>query len=341
MKISETVDRNSISKKISDTFLTVIDLFCNKYLFLTLLINIAIVTKPVVTAISITNGMYMYYTSETQVVGNRPCRFFGLFSFLYPDKYLFMNVFKIMYFIALVLLAWAVYLLIKRINDLDKKMAIMFAVDIPVILIFQSSDRQVLSLAFLFALIAVAFSVYFLLYGNGMSKYFALILACIAVIIDVRLVYLCIIVSIVFLRNKHSTRKVKNISGMIFLLTVTLTIASAVVTNDNKSSEDVKKYFEVHYSEEFKNEEVDTDDEIFNDNAFIGNNPTISEGFFKVTAFDLLTGWIPEVADTLISFLYEDIFQGLCYIYIPVILIYNHLTVPEEKKKGIIEGNND
>lgn len=340
MKITETVDKNRISQKMSDIFITVIDLFCNKYLFLTLLINIAIVTKPVVTAISITNGMYMYYTAETQIVGNRPCRFFGLFSILYPDKYLFMNVFKVMYFIALVLLSWAIYLLIKRIDDSDKKMTIMFAVDIPVILIFQSSDRQVLSLAFLLALTAVAFAVYFLLYGNGITKYFALVLACIAVIIDIRLSYLCIIVSIIFLVNKHSTQTVNAISGMIVLLSVILIVVSAIVTNDNKSSEEVKKYFEVHYADEFKNEEDDTEDDIFNDTALVGNNPTISEGFFKVTAFDLLTEWIPGIADTLISFLYEDIFQGLCYIYIPVILIYNHLTVPEEKKREIIEGNN-
>ena len=219
-------------------------------------------------------------------------------------------------------------------------MTIMFAVDIPVILIFQSSDRQVLSLAFLLALTAVAFAVYFLLYGNGITKYFALVLACIAVIIDIRLSYLCIIVSIIFLVNKHSTQTVNAISGMIVLLSVILIVVSAIVTNDNKSSEEVKKYFEVHYADEFKNEEDDTEDDIFNDTALVGNNPTISEGFFKVTAFDLLTEWIPGIADTLISFLYEDIFQGLCYIYIPVILIYNHLTVPEEKKREIIEGNN-
>ena len=122
MKISKTVEHSSISEKLSDTFLTVIDLFCNKYLFLTLLINITIVTKPVLTFISVSSGMYMYYTAETSAVGNRPCRFFGLLSGLFPDKYLFMTVFKAMYFIALILLSYAMYLLVKKASDYGKKM---------------------------------------------------------------------------------------------------------------------------------------------------------------------------------------------------------------------------
>ena len=128
MKNYQTVEYNKISNKLSDTFLTVVDLFFNKYLFLTLLINIAIVTKPVVSAISVTTGMYMYYTSETGTVGHRPCRFFGLLSGLYPDKYMFMTVFKIMYFVALLLISLAIYFLIRRLSELRKKIIVIFGV---------------------------------------------------------------------------------------------------------------------------------------------------------------------------------------------------------------------
>lgn len=341
MKISETIDQNSVPKKMADTFLTLIDLFCNKYLFLILLINVAIVTKPVVTAISVTNGMYMYYTAETSAIGHRPCRFFGILSGLYPDKYLFMSVFKIMYLVALVLLAFLLYRLIKSLTDLDKKMTIMFGIDIPLALFFNCTERPVLSLAMMVALVAVACALYVILYGKNKLIYFAPILVSAAVLIDVRTVYLCMFIPLVlFVKKPHMRRTEKVILGAtIGLLLIVFTLL-AIASDDNKNSDEVKNYFEVHYSENYDRPNNYTDEETGEYHMSNTRSTLLSEGFFKVTPIDLITEWIPRIADTLISFLYEDIFQGLCYIYIPVILIYNHLTVPEEKKREIIEANN-
>ena len=331
MKISETVDKKGVSKKIADTVLTVIDLFFNKYLFLTVLINIAIVTKPVVTAISVTTGMYMYYTAETSAIGNRPCRFFGLLSELYPDKYLFMSVFKIMYLIAIILLTAVLNKFIKRVNHSNKKMAMMFAIDIPFALFFNCTERSVLSLAMMFALVFVFCAFYFILYSSDNLIYITPLMAAAAVLIDVRTIYLCLLIPLPLIAKKQNKIE-KVIAGVVIVLSLIAFAVSSIASNDNKNSD--------HYSENYDRGDNYKDDDT--DTLYLTNSNSVllPEKAFKVTPIDLITEWIPNIADTLINFLYEDIFQGLCYIYIPVILIYNHLTVPEEKKREIIEANN-
>ena len=334
MNNSETAKQNSIAKKISETFLMIIDLFCNKYLFLTLLINISIVTKPVVSAISVTTGMYMYYTAETSAVGNRPCRFWGGLSILYPDKYLFMTVFKIMYFVALLLISFAVYLLVRRLNDSGKKIYVTFCLTLFAAMIFKSSDRDVLSLALMFAFACSLFVLYFLLLGKAKYRFLTPFFAGLAVAIDPRAVYFCVIISIVFLMKKiHKEKGTSVISVLILVVSFLAFIGSAVLTNDNKNSEVVKEYFEIHYNENYDQPDNYTDEDTGTYHMSNGNSTLMPEGFFNVTALDLVTEWIPNIADTVLSFTFEDIFQCLCYIYIPLIVIYNHLTESEEDKR--------
>lgn len=333
MKISKTVECSNISNKLSDIFLTVIDLFFNKYLFLTLLINIAIVTKPVVSAISVTTGMYMYYTSETSSVGNRPCRFFGLFSVFYPDKYLFMTVFKIMYFAALLLISLALYLLIRRLLDTGKRTFVIFGMTLLAAKLFQSSDREVLSLTLMYAFACSFFALYCLAFGKGFIKHSSLMFAAIAVLIDVRSVYLCVIIAVVMITRKYIKEKTVNmLAGLMIVLTLTVFAVSAIASNDNKNPDEVKKYFEVRYSENYDRPDNYTDEETGTYHMSNGNSVLLPDGFFKVTVVDLVTEWVPNLADTLLSFTFEDIFQGLCYVYMPVIVIYNHLINPKEEK---------
>jgi hypothetical protein len=334
MNNSEIIKQNNILKKISATFLNVVDLFCNKYLFLTILLNIALVTKPVVSAISVTTGMYMYYTAETGAVGSRPCRFFGLLSGLYPDKYLFMTVFKIMYFAALLLISLAMYLLIKRLSDSEKKILAMFCLTLLASMLFKSSDREVLSLALMFAFACTLFALYYFVFGKGHIKYFSLVFAALAVIIDVRTVYLCVIIAVVMLVKKYRSEKnIKVLSDLMIILSLTVFTVSAIVSNDNKNADEVRNYFEARYSENYDRPNNYTDEDTGTYHMSNGNATLLPDGFFKVTAIDLVTEWVTNLADALISFTYEDIFQGLCYIYIPVIAIYNHLTESEEDKR--------
>ncbi len=334
MKFIENIERNSISKKLSDTFLTVIDLFCNKYLFLTLMINIAIVTKPVVTAISVTTGMYMYYTAETSVIGTRPSRFWGLLSGLYPDKYLFMSVFKIMYLIALLLLTWIIYMFVKRLSDSGKKLFVFFVMDIPAALFFYCTCRPLLSLTMMYAILTFLFALYIVLYSKKQMIYLVPPLSVAAILIDVRIVYLFTLLSIyVLVKKVRFERIVKIISSITLILSLSVFTIFAIASNDNKNSDEVKKYFEDHYSENYDRGDNYLDEETgiyYMGNA---NSVLLPEGAFKVTCLDLVTEWIPNIADTLVSFTYEDIFQGLCYVYIPLIAIYNHLMMSEEEKR--------
>jgi len=329
----------SITKKITNLFLTIIDLFCNKYLFLFILMNMAIVTNSIVTAISVTTSMYMYYTADASVIGNRPCRFWGCLSALYPDKYLFMTVFKIIYFISMLLISLALYLMIKRLSDSGKKMLVIFAVDVPVALIFQNSDRQALSLALLFSLVCSLFTWYYLVFGKGYLRYMALIFAGISVLVDVRAIYFCVVIFLAILVKKRYTEKKDLMIAVItFALSLLIFIGSAIISNDNKNSEVVKKYFETHYSENYDRPDNYTDEEDGMYHLSNSNSLLLPDGFFKVTAVDLVTEWIPNIADTLISFTFEDIFQGLCYVYIPIIAIYYHLIVLDEEKRRLSEG---
>ena len=338
MDNSEVLKKNSILKKFSDTFLNVIDLFCNKYLFLTLLINLSIVTKPVLSAISVTTGMYMYYTAETSAIGCRPSRFFGLLCCLYPDKYMFMTVFKIMYFIALLLISYAVYLVIRRLANSGNKLFVMFCITLFAALLFKSSDREVLSLAFMFAFACFFFSLYFLAFGKERMKCLALAFAAFAVLIDVRTVYLCIIVPLIMLVKNIKTDKFnKVIAALMLAVSFTVFTCSVFLTNDNKNSDEVKQYFEDHYSENYDQEDDYKDEETGTYHMSNSGSTLMPEGFFKVTAIDLVTEWIPNIADTLIGFTFEDIFQGLCYIYIPVIAIYNHLVELNDKRKSVAD----
>ncbi|MBQ5988039.1 MAG: hypothetical protein IJL67_00920 [Oscillospiraceae bacterium] len=334
MNNSKAMEKSGVSKKLSDVFLTVLDLFCGKYLLLTLLINMAIVTKPVLSAISVTTGMYMYYTAETSAFGNRPNRFFGLFCGLYPDKYLFMTVFKIMYFIELLLLSFAVHLLIRRLSDPGKKMCLMFCLTLSSAMFFKSSDRAVLSLALMFAFSCSLFAVYYLVLAEGKIRYLTLAFALLAVAADVRTVYLCVIIPAIMLVKKYRTEKsFKEISVLMLVASLVVFIFLAVLTNDNKNYDDVKQYFEDYYSEKYDQVDNYTDEDAGTYHMSNANSVLMPESFFKVTAINLVVEWIPNIADTILSFTFEDIFQGLCYIYIPLIAIYNHLTEPEEEKR--------
>ena len=193
----------------------------------------------------------------------------------------------------------------------------------------------------MYALATVFYAFYVMLYGKNKLIYIAPLLVTVAVLIDVRTVYLCLLIPLAVLLKKREIRKVeKVISSAIIALALIVFVFSEVVSNDNKNSDVVKKYFEDHYSENYDRGDNYVDENTGTVYLTNSNSVLLPEKAFKVTPIDLVTEWIPGIADTLISFLYEDIFQGLCYIYIPVILIYNHLTVPEEKKREIIEANN-
>ena len=337
MNKTEVVEQNTVSQKISDIFITVINLFYGKYLFLTTLINIAIVSKPVLSAISITTGMYMYYTAETDVVGFRPCRLFGVLSCIYPDKYLFMTVFKILYFIVLLFLSFVVYLFIKRMPEFHHRLVAMFAIDVPLALLLNYADRQAMSLTLMLAIAVAGLSLYFLMYCERRLGYISPVLAALSVIIDARAVYLCLIFSIIIIVKKVSSQ---NKITLIVLITLISTLLSfsvlTVLSMDNKDAEVIREYFESRYGESYSAPDEYTDEETGEFHMSNGNSTLLPEGFFNVNCLQLITEWIPGSADTILSFAYEDIFQGLCYLYISLILVYNHLTeIHKDKCKSL------
>ena len=236
------------------------------------------------------------------------------------------------------MISLAVYLLIRRLSDAGKKMLAMLCIFLPAAMFFKSSDREVLLLSLMFAFACTLFALYYIAFGKRRMKYAALIFTVLAVLIDVRTVYLCIIISVVLLVKKYRTEKsVKVISFLMIILSLTVFTILAVASNDNKDSNEVKKYFEDHYSENYDRPNNYTDEDSGTFHMSNGNAALLPDGFFKVTAVDLVTEWIPNIADTLLSFTFEDVFQGLCYVYIPLIAIYNHLIVSKVEKRKLSE----
>lgn len=334
MKNFKSDKKSDIQKKYSFDFITLIDYLFKNYLFLTVFLNVTAVTNPVFKMISKTSGMYMYYTAENSAVGNRPCRLFGMMSFWSLDRWSFMMAFWFIYFIAVVMLTSAAYMLIKKFKNTLNKVLVIFVIDIPVAMFFYCTERPELSITMMLALSIFLFAVYIILYSKGRYIYITSLLTVLAVLIDVRVIYLCVFIPVFIIKMKIRFERIALNSLFIIISASLVAFGSLTLLSfDNKKTDEVMSYYEQRYDVNYGASDIIDSSK---SESYIASNMKefiLPESYFDVTCTDLVTEWIPDIADKILEFTFKDIFQRLCFIYIPLIILYNHLAYQKKQKQ--------
>ena len=302
--IKETEQKN----RICESFLKVFDSIAGKYLFGLILINTFYYSKTVLDNVG---SVYIYYTSNIGKV--RPSAFLGLFSLLFPNYMLTCNILRVLYIGSVFLLSYALYLFLKKINNVSVSLLVILAVDITSVFIFENDIRLVMFISLLLSAALSLFAFYIMLFASEKRRFTAPVLAALAVLTDCRSVYLIILLCLIVLIKKNHEMALRSLC--MITLGAALICGGALLMADGAKSDsaDIKKLYTQRYLENADPEDMET---------LTIDLQCIPKKDLTASHKDLMFGDAAQICRTFMKYIQTDIFQRIVLVFAFLIIVY-------------------
>lgn len=298
-----------LSTKLIDTLL-------NKYLFVTLILTLFFTVKDMWLSGEI--GQLVFLTIDSNIIGNRPSRLFGLLSLVEMSNFQARIAIFLICLITTVLIAYLMVLFIREITDGRIKIIVITGVLMAITVIFNYYKYMMwdfANIALYVALMLGAYSFWFLLKTN--KKFLAILIAAVSVIVDCRAFIFMAPVMIIIMLGKPENDEQKRIR---FYNLIVLGVSAASLMF-------------LFMTADFKND-VDTVliDEIFKE-RFVENGTAVEnisktmyafkfEIYLRITPQELFVNTLTDIF-YIKDIIYEDQFQLIILLFLCIIILYD------------------